>query len=96
MFYENHNIPAAEGTRTQRVWAVKVSSTDKDIAARAAVLMGCNLLGPHRKNGRKPIWGAWLTRRSEAVALAKKLKPLMGIRRQEQIQRMLDADVRFA
>ncbi|MBA2724745.1 MAG: hypothetical protein H0U53_02045 [Actinobacteria bacterium] len=72
----------------QMQWVITVSSThDQDVIKRAATLLGCSVI--QASNGQ---WVARLGRRTDVIHVAKQLQPLMGKRRNEQIQRLIDAD----
>lgn len=69
---------------------VQVCSTDRDIIADAARLMGTNVMGPYsypqrRKATYKPVY-VTNRRGKKALVLAARLYPYMGKRRKEQIQ----------
>lgn len=65
--------------------AVAVQMTDRDVIARVAVLLGVKYHKSLRASW-KPIF-CCLTRGQPAVDLMLKLRPLMGARRQHQINR---------
>lgn len=71
--------------------SIRLLMTDKDIVDRVAALLGVKTL----ENGRRhPNWKIPYTatlKGSRAVELMKKLKPIMGARRQGQIQRAIDS-----
>lgn len=76
---------------------VAVQMTDRDVIERASILMSvkmsCNRPQKHKIRGRrpyKPTFSARL-RGERAVVLMKELKPLMGQRRQSQIDRALNS-----
>jgi hypothetical protein len=68
---------------------VRVQMVDEDVIARAAMLMDTPYLRRyterHRTNGLSPAYEARLTG-GRAVALMKRLRPLMGERRRRQIE----------
>jgi hypothetical protein len=69
-------------------------SCDKDVLERLHVLVSrSRLQGPylHSTNfGSKPHWRWVLQIREDTIELARELRPLMGARRQEQIDRLLE------
>ena len=64
--------------------------TDEDVLRRILEYTGVgNVTGPYMpspsSNGVKPLWHYQVSRKSDAIALAKELYPLLGRRRQQQI-----------
>lgn len=83
---------------TRRNWHISGTSTDEDVLQRVADLLKVRLLGPYiakQNPDFKPYWRIDLSRRRDVLAVCEALFPLMGARRQEQIQRLLDANVEF-
>lgn len=80
------------------IFSVQASTTDKDVAERAAAVMNGAVSGPYF-NGRridgadaKPIYVISVKRREEVVELCLRLLPHMGERRVVQIGAVLEAD----
>jgi hypothetical protein len=69
---------------------ITASSTDEDIAAHIGQLMGADVSATrHRNNPKwKPFWSITLGG-ERAKELAKRLYPMMGLRRRRQIDRLL-------
>jgi hypothetical protein len=67
---------------------IHVNMTDKDVIVKAAEVMGVNPFGPYRRTGRdaqyKPRYYAVLVG-AKGIDMMKQLRPLMGGRRQGQI-----------
>jgi hypothetical protein len=84
----------------QRWWTIRAATTDGDVAAKAARLMGGKAYGPYKQTrslrGDPPVefkecWQVQLNKKSAVLALAKMLRPLMGVRRQAAIDALLGA-----
>jgi hypothetical protein len=74
-----------------RLVTVRVSMTDRDVVARAASLMGVGIASFRPKNPKhRPVWIA-TAKGTRARELMVMLKPLMGERRQSQIDAALTA-----
>jgi hypothetical protein len=71
---------------------IHVNMTDKDVIAKAAEVMGVNPFGPYKRTGRdaqyKPRYYAILVG-AKSIELMKLLRPLMGQRRQGQIDEVI-------
>lgn len=67
-------------------------TTDRDVAARAACLMGAKLYGPYkqRNTAHTDFYRVALYKRADVLALVTELRPLMSTRRQRQIDKLLD------
>jgi hypothetical protein len=69
--------------------AVQLSMADRDVVDRAAALLECAVtIVPARREGWRTAYSARV-RGARAVAWMKRLRPLLGSRRQEQIDRAL-------
>jgi hypothetical protein len=67
--------------------AVQVSMVDGDVVERAAALLGVSVtVVPSRREGWRTAYCARI-RGARAVLWMKRLRPLMGVRRQAQIDR---------
>jgi hypothetical protein len=73
---------------------IHVNMTDQDVIAKAAEIMGVNPSGPYKRTGRdaqhKPHYFAILVG-AKGIELMKQLRPLMGQRRQVQIDAVIAA-----
>jgi predicted nucleotidyltransferase len=73
-----------------------LACTDKDVIERAATLLEVNLRGPYQqKNHHKEYWTFRLAARDDVLAWCHRLRPLMGVRRQEQIDTVIAADKEY-
>jgi hypothetical protein len=71
---------------------IRVAMTDEDVIRRCLAVSGLGTVkGPYQRRNLawKPQWIWEVTRRDDAVALMTALRPLMGIRRQSQIDACL-------
>lgn len=73
-------------------------SIDYDITEKAAQLMGGRIYGPYKatlkgkvRENCQDYYEVRLQAKEKVIALCKELQPLMGTRRQKQIQVVLDA-----
>ncbi len=83
--------------RPNRKPIIGVNSTDQDVVQKLAALFGRNWNGPYKPSGslgKKLRYSTRLTD-SAAVALARKLQPFMGVRRRQQIDKMLATRPQF-
>lgn len=70
--------------------SVAAVSVDLEVLERCRALAGGRITGPYER-GHQATWNWHLSRMKEAVALMEELRPLMGGRRQAQIDRCLSA-----
>ena len=76
-----------------RQFVLAVATTDEDVAERVGKLLGKAHTGPYSyKDGNKPYWRVNLSRRDDTLAWCRTLRPLMSVRRQQQIDVLLVAD----
>jgi hypothetical protein len=69
--------------------AVQVSMADRDVVARAAALLDCAVtVVPARREGWRTAYSARV-RGARAVQWMERLRPLMGARRRQQIDRAI-------
>lgn len=75
---------------------ISVASTDLDIVERVADLLKTRVRGPYRgKAHHKQYWTTSLGARDDVLQMCRRLRPLMGQRRQGQIDAVLAAAVRY-
>jgi hypothetical protein len=72
---------------------IQVCSTDEDIIAKAADLFGVKYHKTKRKTNNQKHKTVWVVKRNGTVAveIMEMLQPLMGKRRQSQIQKAIDS-----
>lgn len=71
---------------------VEVVTTDKDITTRLTKYCGGYINGPYEQRGpfgKKPIWRWRLNKKADVTKLLQQVRPLMGKRRKQQIDRCL-------
>lgn len=77
-------------------FAIAAASTDKDVIDRAASLLEVNVRGPYRqKANHREYWVFRLGARDDVLAWCRRLRPMMGERRQAQIDKVLAADIEY-
>lgn len=77
-------------------FAIAGACTDKDVLDRVAALLEVNVRGPYRqKSIHQEYWAFRLGARDDVLAWCRRLRPLMGVRRQAQIDKVLAADLEY-
>lgn len=81
----------------ERKFVISASSIDRDVISRVAALLDINITGPERRKlpHHKPCYTCRLGKREDVLEWCRKLRPLMGGRRQGQIDLLLAADKQF-
>jgi hypothetical protein len=68
---------------------ISIQTTDEDVIARAAHILGCSYHFVRRKNTHHKNFYIAILRGRRAIETMKTLQPLMGLRRQAQIEKAL-------
>lgn len=82
------------GHRRRPVGVIVVMMTDEDVLLRLARYVGAGDVRAVNQTAhpeRRALWCWRITRTNDVVALARQLRPLMGERRQGQLDRVLTA-----
>lgn len=74
-----------------RLPMVSIVTTDEDVIDRVGIILGCNYWKIYPRKSHWKVTYVIRPKGGKAVELMQTLKPLMGKRRQEQIQRALDS-----
>lgn len=74
-------------------FSISAASVDRDVLARAAALLEVNVRGPYHSGNERhqPYWTFRLGDRDAVLRWCQRLRPLMGERRQAQIDAVLTA-----